>query len=290
MSLGVQMQAVKKISFAEEMADTFRVDEGELPSLPNAVIYLNKAVSDESVSLSKLADLLSTDPVLAARLLRVSNSSFYRAMSPAENVPSAVTRIGFIATRNITLALLRKSFKARNDVIAAMITELWMDSLKTAAVANALAPSYALVSPQRALLGGLMYNVGAMLLLTKIDEKADTMERAEVQSLIEEHAPEFGIRLLRFWDLDPEIVEVAANRNNWQRNHEGSPDLADLVLVAHSCIPDINGRRPNYSYCETLPSYTRIKQYLRLREPLESIVDAAEESIGKTLDLFFLGT
>ncbi|MFT6303770.1 MAG: HD-like signal output (HDOD) protein [Granulosicoccus sp.] len=92
-------------------------------------------------------------------------------MSPAENVPAAVTRIGLLATRNSALGLLRNSFKARNDVVAAMITELWMESLKTAAVANALAPHYALLDPQRALLGGLMYNVGAMLLLTKLDEK-----------------------------------------------------------------------------------------------------------------------
>jgi HD-like signal output (HDOD) protein len=92
-------------------------------------------------------------------------------MSPAENVPAAVTRIGLLATRNSVLGLLRNSFKARNDVVAAMITELWMESLKTAAVANALAPHYALLDPQRVLLGGLMYNVGAMLLLTKLDEK-----------------------------------------------------------------------------------------------------------------------
>lgn len=284
------MEAVKKSSFATDMADTFRVDEGKLPSLPNAVIYLKKALSDDSVSLSKLADLLSKDPVLAARLLRVSNSSYYRAMSPAEDVPSAVTRIGFLATRNISLALLRNSFKAKNDVIAAMITELWMESLKTAAVANALAPHYALVDPQRALLGGLMYNVGAMLLLTKVDENTDSIARADVQLLIEEHAPEFGIQLLQYWDMDPEIVEVAANRDNWLRDHEGAPDLADLVLVAHSCIPDINGRRPNYKDCEALPSYMRMKQYLHLREPLESIVDSADAAIAKTLDLFFLGT
>ncbi|MFT4727850.1 MAG: HD-like signal output (HDOD) protein [Granulosicoccus sp.] len=281
------MQAVKKNSFASEMVDSFRVDDGKLPSLPNAVIYLEKAVSDETVSLSVLADLLSKDPVLAARLLRVSNSTFYRAMSPAENVPAAVTRIGLLATRNIALGLLRNSFKARNDVVAAMITELWMESLKTAAVANALAPYYALLDPQRALLGGLMYNVGAMLLLTKLDEKADTFERADVQQVVDEHAPEFGIRLLQHWEMDPEIIEVAATRDLWQRDHDGAPDLADLVLVARSCIPDVNGRRPDYAQCEALPSYGRINRYLRLTEPLESVVDAADEAIERTLDLFF---
>jgi HD-like signal output (HDOD) protein len=281
------MQLEKKSNVASDLADTFLVNDGKLPSLPNAVAYLKKVMSDDSVSLTQLAHLLSKDPVLAARLLRVSNSSYYRAMSPAEDVPAAVTRMGFEATRNIALGLLRNSFKAKNDVIAAMISELWMESLKTAAVANALAPHYALVDPQRALLGGLMYNVGAMLLLTKLDEKADSLERAEVQQLISEYAPEFGVRLLDHWDMDPEILEVAACRDYWQRDHDGAPDLADLVLVARSCIPDVNGQRPNYARIENLPCYGRIKKYLRLTEPLESVVDDAEEAIEKTLDLFF---
>lgn len=281
------MQVVQENSFASEMVDTFRVDDGKLPSLPNAVIYLERAVRDETVSLAMLADLLTKDPVLAARLLRVSNSSFYRAMSPAENIPSAVTRIGLLATRNIALGLLRNSFKARNDIVAAMISELWMDSLKTAAVASALAPYYALVDPQRALLGGLMYNVGAMLLLTKLDEKTDTIERADVQQMIDEHAPEFGIKLLQHWDMDPEIIEVAASRDLWGRDHKEAPDLADLVLVARSCIPDINGRKPDYAQCEILPSYIRINRYLNLTEPLETVVDSANDAIERTLDLFF---
>ncbi len=53
-------------------------------------------------------------------------------MSPAEDVPAAVIRMGFLAIRKIALVLLRNSFKARNDFVAAMITELWMESLKTA--------------------------------------------------------------------------------------------------------------------------------------------------------------
>jgi HD-like signal output (HDOD) protein len=185
------------------------------------------------------------------------------------------------------LGLLRNSFKARNDVVATMISELWMESLKTAAVAGALAPFYALVGPQRALLGGLMYNVGAMLLLTKLDEKADNIERADIQQIIDEHSPEFGIRLLQYWDMDPEIIEVVACRDLWHRDREGAPDLADLVLVAHSCIPDINGHRPDYAQCEALPSFGRINCYLRLTEPLETVVDSTEAAIERTLDLFF---
>lgn len=281
------MQAERKRSFASVMADSFQFNDGKLPSLPNAVIYLEKAMKDDSVSLSELANLLSKDPVLAARLVRVSNSAYYRAMSPAETVPAAVTRIGFKTTRNIALGLLQNSFVARNDVIAAMISELWMESLRTAAVSNALATHYTLMDAQKALLGGLMYNVGPMLLLTKIDDNAESIEKADAHRLVERHAVEFGMKLLEYWEMDQEMIDVAANRDNWTRDHDGGPDLADLVLVARSCIPDLDGRRPDFNQCEALPSYERMKRYLRLTEPLESIVDDAEESIAQTLDMFF---
>ncbi len=281
------MQAERKRSFASVMADSFQFDDGKLPSLPNAVIYLEKAMRDDSVSLAALAELLSKDPVLAARLVRVSNSVYYRAMSPAESVPAAVSRIGFKSTRNIALGLLKNSFKARNDVIAAMITELWMESLRTAAVAQALAAHYTLMDAQRALLGGLMYNVGPMLLLTKIDDNTDSIERANVQRLIDTHAVEFGVKLLEHWEMDSEIIAVAAHRDHWVRHHDDAPDLADLIIVSRSCIPDLDGRKPDFDICESLPSYERMRHYLRLTEPLESIVDDAEESIARTLDMFF---
>ena len=281
------MQAERKRSFASVMADSFQFDDGKLPSLPNAVIYLEKAMRDDSVSLAALAELLSKDPVLAARLVRVSNSVYYRAMSPAESVPAAVSRIGFKSTRNIALGLLKNSFKARNDVIAAMITELWMESLRTAAVAQALAVHCTLMDAQRALLGGLMYNVGPMLLLTKIDDNTDSIERADVQRLIDTHAVEFGVKLLEHWEMDSEIIAVAGNRDHWVRHHDNAPDLADLIIVSRSCIPDLDGRKPDFDICESLPSYERMRHYLRLTEPLESIVDDAEESIARTLDMFF---
>ncbi len=267
------------------MVKPFEFDDGKLPSLPNAVIYLEKAMRDDSVSLRQLAELLGKDPVLAARLVRVSNSAYYRGVSPVENVPDAVSRIGFSATRNLALVLLENSFKARHDVVNTMISELWMQSLRTAAVASAFSRHYQLVDANRAMLGGLMYNVGAMLLLTRIDEKVDNISREIAERLLERHSQEFGVNLLNHWEMDPELVQVVANRNHWMRTHDESPDLADLILVARCCITAEDGTPPDLEYCESLPAYSRIRQFLNLSEPLVSVIDAAEESIQETLNM-----
>lgn len=280
------MHAEVDTEVLSDLFSSFEFDDGKLPSLPNAVIYLERAMQDDTVSLTKLADLLSMDPVLAARLVRVSNSAYFRAISPVETVPEAVTRIGFTATRNIALVLLQNSFKAQNEVVASMISELWFQSVSVAAVATVLAKHYKLVDSNRAMLGGLMYNVGAMLLLSNIDEKVrDANTPIIVSKIVEDHAPAFGVKLLQHWEMDPELVEVVANRDNWQREYNQIPDLADLVLVARSCISDVDGTPPDFDYCETLPSYRRIRKYLNRHEPLCEVVEAAQESIQQTLDI-----
>lgn len=281
------MQTQPQTCFITDLVENFRFEDASLPSLPDAVIYLEKAIRDDSVSLTELALLLEKDPVLAARLIRVSNSACYRAISPVETVPAAVTRIGFTATRNIALVLLSKAFKARHELVASRIGQLWTESLRTAAVASALTRHYPLVDANRAMLGGLLYNVGAMLLLTKIDQKVQSIPHTMIlDRMIEQYAPLFGRGLLLHWDMDPDLQEVVGNRNNWHREHDESPDLADLILLARSCLPVSDDEPADFAACEQLPCYRRMQTFLQLTRSLEQVVADAEESIEQTLDMF----
>lgn len=270
--------------FVTQLVESFRFEDAKLPSLPNAVIYLERAIRDDSVSLTKLADLLEKDPVLAARLIRVANSAYYRSVEPVESVPAAVTRIGFSATRNLALVLLGRSFQARHELVAERIGQLWSEGLRTAAMAACLTRYYPLVDSNRAMLGGLMYNVGAMLLLTKIDEKVESIPHpAILDNMIDQYARKFGVMLLQFWEMDPDLRDVVGNRDNWQRTHDHAPDLADLVLVARRSLIADSDAPTGVQSCEILPSYLKMQQFMNLTRPLEDIVADAEESIEQTL-------
>lgn len=272
--------------YITELVESFRFEDAKLPSFPSAASYLERAIRDDSVSLSKLSDLLEKDPVLAARLIRVANSPFYRAVSSVESVPDAVTRIGFSATRNIALVLLGNVFNARHALVAERVRKLWSDSLRTAAVASVLTKHYPLVDSNRAMLGGLMYNVGAMLLLTIIDKKVNAIPHPIIiDQMIAKHACQFGLVLLQFWEMDPDLIELVANRDNWQRSHNHFPDLTDLILVSRSCLTVVDSQSPDFSACEQLPAYQQIQRFLYLSSPLCDVVADAEESIEQMLDL-----
>ena len=272
--------------FITQVVASFRFEDARLPSLPNAVIYLESAIRDDSVSMMRLAQLLEQDPVLATRLIRVANSAYYRSVNPVESVPAAVSRIGFSATRNIALVLLGNSFRARHKLVAEKINELWSQSLRIAAMASSLAVHYPLFDANRAMLGGLLYNVGAMLLLTKIDEKVRVIPHPLIlDQMIAKHAQLFGLKLLQAWEMDPDLVDVVGNRDHWQRQHSHAADLADLVLVARCCLPAPNDTAPDLQVCQQLPCYQRLQQFVYLSSPLEEIVADACESVEQTLEL-----
>lgn len=280
------MQADYATDDWSELILSFDFDEGKLPSLPRAVTYLENAMQDDNVSLQKLSELLSTDPVLAARLVRVANSPFYRAINSVETVPDAVNRIGFTATRNIALVLLQNSFRAKNKIVASTIRELWVQSVSIAAIASVMSRHFPLVDGSRAMFGGLMYNVGAMLLLTNLDGYLKDIDISiSLHTLVDQHAPLFGVRLLEHWELDPELIDVVANREYFTRETQSSPDLADLILVARSCVTDSLGNSPDFELCESLPCYKRVQGVMRQPTPLASVVEDAHSAIARTLDM-----
>ena len=136
------------------------------------------------------------------------------------------------------------------------------------------------------MLGGLMYNVGAMLLLTQIDEMVNEISNPMIiNMMLKQHSQLFGTKLLKHWEMDPDLLQVVANRDNWARETENSPDLADLILVARCCIPGADGSDPDFDRCERMSSYTRLQTHMRRNQTLSAVVQEAQEDIQQTMAL-----
>jgi len=76
-----------------------------LPSLPQAVSELLSSFADENVDIDRIARLISHDQALAARILRVANSSFYGLQHKVSTIQEAVVLLGFRAVRSMALAV-----------------------------------------------------------------------------------------------------------------------------------------------------------------------------------------
>jgi GGDEF domain-containing protein len=63
-----------------------------LPTLPGIAIRILKAVQKKEPDINEISDIISTDPPLSAKVLRLANSSFYNLIQDAYNVAERIRK------------------------------------------------------------------------------------------------------------------------------------------------------------------------------------------------------
>jgi HD-like signal output (HDOD) protein len=137
-------------------------------------------------------------------------------------------------TRNLVTAhALRAMFQTRSPKLHKLMLETWRQSARIAALSSVMAARCPGFSPDRAMLAGLLQDIGVLPLLSALEGRTQPLpEPEQIRSTIETFSPKIGAVLLEHWKFDNDFVEVARSRSDWWRNPGSEPDLADLVLVA----------------------------------------------------------
>ena len=141
--------------------------ETELASFPDLYFRLKEMLESDTASAKRIADLISGDVGLSAKLLRLVNSPIYSPASPVDSVARAVT---FIGTDELaTLALGITAINYFKDIPAELIDmpTFWRHSITCAVLAMLLARRQGL-PPERFFTAGLLHDVGRLLLFKKL--------------------------------------------------------------------------------------------------------------------------
>lgn len=209
-------------------------DRAELPSMPDVALRIRAAMQQPNYSAVSVAKALSIDSGATAYLIRIANSALYGGVTPIQDIEKAVSRLGMDTTRNLVTAYaLKAMFQTRSAALAGMMRDTWHESARVAALASVVAGRCPGFSADRAMLAGLLQNIGVLPLVNALETRSGPdPDEQQVRSTIETFSPKIGAVLLKHWNFDDEIVEVARSRGDWWRNPDPTPDLADLVLVA----------------------------------------------------------
>src|SRR5918912_3648448 len=119
--LGAQLEAV--------VMKRLQDDKLILPPMPTVAVKCLEIIQKSDFNMGKIADLLETDPILAARLMRTVNSAGMATKAPATNLQNAVMRLG---QKNLRTVLLEASvgsvFESRDKRISDAAKAVWQHS------------------------------------------------------------------------------------------------------------------------------------------------------------------
>ena len=140
------------------------VANGQLASFPDIYFRIDKALRDPKSSVSHLADIISTDTSLSAKLLRLANSAFYGLPSKTDSVTRAITLIG---TKEIsTLATGILAIRYFKDIPQKLINmeAFWTHSVACGLFASILAQRKIGFSEEKFFIGGLLHDIGRLIM------------------------------------------------------------------------------------------------------------------------------
>jgi len=211
------------------------IDNNEivLPTLPEVALKVRDEAENENATAKSLADIISTDAAISARLLQVSNSPLYRPRTPIEDVQMAVTRLGNKLVKSLVTSLAMKQiYQATTDFMERKLRKIWEESVNVAAVSKVLAQNLPHLSNEQAMLAGLIHNIGTLPILTMAESFSDLSGNERMlEDLINALYPEIGAVILKNWDFSDAINNVPTEHKNYGRTGSEA-DYADVVMVA----------------------------------------------------------
>ena len=205
-----------------------------LPSLPTVVYKIRDAVNDERNGPYQLAKLIQLDPALAARLIQIANSPLYRPRVPVDSIQLAISHLGVTVTRDlVTCLVMHNVFQLEQPALKEAIRQLWRHSCHVAAISYVLARINPGFQPDKAMLAGLLHDIGELPVLYYANNYPDLLTQPDLlQEVRQRLRAELGREILRRWHFAENIVEAAQNAENWQRDGGDKLDYSDLVIVA----------------------------------------------------------
>lgn len=210
--------------------------EVNFPTCLDAAIMVRNTLKDPEVSLDRVAQVVSVEPLIASKLLRIANSVPYNPSGkPISEVKTAISRLGFETVRATSLAVaMDQMLKSRNlSAFDDISKQTWEHSLQVAAIARVLARRLGRISAEEAMLAGMVHHIGIFYLLYRAAEYPEYRSNAKaVLELVVGWHESIGESLLHVLGLPERIVEAVRDHDRLH-NTDNPCNLRDILYFAN---------------------------------------------------------
>jgi HD-like signal output (HDOD) protein len=222
--------------FVRSLAGELSKGHVDLPSFPEVTVRVRRVLSDSNSSVDQVVRVVGSEPALAARLLRISNSaSLNRSGRMVTDLRTAINRIGYNMVRSASISFamsqIRKSGKLQG--LEVRLTDLWERSTLVAAFAYVLARTCSRVNPDEAMLAGMMHAIGKLYVITRaVDHPELFLSNHTLDDIVTDWHASIGKAILENWAFAEATATAVGEQEDLEREDTGPPDLRDVVAIA----------------------------------------------------------
>ncbi|MFI4860066.1 MAG: HDOD domain-containing protein [Phycisphaerales bacterium JB063] len=235
----------------EQIVDSAIREISHIATLPEVTMKIIQLVEDPDSTAQDLNKVISNDPALGARILKVVNSAFYGLPGQIGSINRAIVLLGLNAVKNIAIAAsLAKLFRGGKIAENFDARDLWTNAIASATATRLLAQKVSLGLPDEAFLAGLIHDLGIMvevqakraqfvqaLELTQSDPTI-SLRQAETRCIGANHE-QFGQALCKLWKFPINFQYVTGFHHRPKELDGNHRALTALVYVADMITKDL---------------------------------------------------
>jgi len=154
---------LKRVDVSKDLHGRIHVCFGDMREF-SSVYEISNLLDDPQVDLSRIAKIISTDPIISNKILRVANSAFFGSGKVVDSINHALALLVFVNIKSLLFHnVLSKKFSttaSSNPVIKV----LWDHSIKTALCAAYLSDTFEGIHKGKIYTLGLMHDIGKFIL------------------------------------------------------------------------------------------------------------------------------
>lgn len=212
-----------------------------LPSLPSLYTRIVQELQSPQASINSVANIISEDPAMTAKILQLVNSSYFGLRRSISNLTQAVVLLGLDTIKALVLTTQVFSQFDSEIIRGYSVKALWQHSAMVGGLARRIARAEgcdeALIND--ALMAGLLHDVGKLILAANLpniySKVTEMVEREGIDTTTAERRlfgaahGETGAYLLGLWGLPTSIVEAVAFHHHPQDCE--TPGFSALTIV-----------------------------------------------------------
>ena len=215
----------------------------DIPTLPAILAKLTQLIADPATTASDISDVLSRDPGLSAKVLRIVNSAYFGFPRRIATITHAIVILGFTQMRNLALsAFVVDNFGSGGESGFDLLAS-WRHSIGTAFGASQIARRLDARLEEDAFVCGLLHDLGKCVMAQKAPDDMDRVVEAvkkdnllfieaERRTLEYDHAM-LGAAIIERWNLPEVMVNVIRHHHDPSPVGERDRMLAAMVNVAN---------------------------------------------------------
>ncbi len=212
----------------------------DLPSPPGIAVQILNTVQKENFSMDDLEKIISADPALTSKLLRLANSSFYGSHNKIGNINRALSLLGTNVIKNIALSFVIAADLRNTDVSDFDFDYFWKRSV-TCAVAAELVSISAGNKDEDIFVTALLQDIGVLVMFLSLGKdyldvlnKAVSDDKVLLAKIEQEKYKfdhqNFGALLLEDWGLPTTITEPMRYHHV---PHNAPENIQQKALILH---------------------------------------------------------